>query len=1114
MSTIKLEFPVWVRHENGIYMLRPLMKLGPDAVEDRYEKAFKSLAKQVRKQFSHFSLNPESLAELLWLRFNPQLRFEAIELAFRYGKRYFQGAISVAWFPLREYTVVLLPAFENHFFISAHADPRRSELIGELTTQIQQFVRKRNKISEEELILDDYRTQAGEYCSTLDLHLHLPDQPVEFVHDEEAMMRHFFRQQGNFSGRIEIERVGEAMNERYPEGLERAYHRESLVAQLRQSLYNRENVPVVLLGARQVGKTALLHETVYQYIFEHAGRDQYLLDQLWTLDPTHIIAGMSIVGMWQRRMESIIEFARKPIEDKNRQDMLHVRNVIALFRIGKSAQNNMTLSDVFKPYMERRQLQLIFEATPEEWDVASEQDRSFTDMCKVIRVEEPTEDTALRMLGRVRNRLEAAHDVRVEGPVLLNLMGLQRRFFSRDSMMGGAAARLQQLAVKHAGRTISEQVLLEAFEAQTHLNPLFAQRDQLIAPDTFAHYIDKRLIGQPEALGALVDLLHNLKAELNNAERPYGSFLFIGPTGVGKTEAAKVLADFLFTHEDRLLRFDMNEYIDAYAVSRLVGDASQPEGQLTNKVRFNPFCVLLFDEIEKADPEVHNLLLQVLGEGRLTDALGRTVSFSNTVIIMTSNLGAERIGREIQIQRREEPPVGAYEKAVRDFFRPEFVNRIDRLVVFHPLAPEHIARIAHLQIGALLRRHGFVRRHTFLDVSQEALEHIAARGFDPMMGGRALKRQIEKDMTVLIADQLAGIPPGNPVLFQIRLAGSTIVPHITRFEHVPARAEPLFPDFGGKKPDIKHFEQLLHQITAVKETLMGEEEGEYNLIENPGEDAEMNFELQMRDELYHLEDRLQQLFWDYQARKYVDFAQTNFQIKTLTRKAATQHRSEVHYLRDLYHQLDVVDYLAEASKAAENIVGEANALWVEIALELAFIRRQVAAYQERGIDYVAIRLSGPALSNAVQHYLSCVNQFHMPVHAFRMDRQYLLMAGPGLYDILKPEAGYHLAFYKSAPARWMRVEVFQISESLYRQEVLDKDYSRLPGHLPPLRQEEATAPVVRLFHVVKPGESRGTDLRTGITFDPHGLDKTLMRSILYASFPPAFHLQTGDDENA
>ena len=311
-------------------------------------------------------------------------------------------------------------------------------------------------------------------------------------------------------------------------------------------------------------------------------------------------------------------------------------------------------------------------------------------------------------------------------------------------------------------------------------------------------------------------MIHIVKAKLNNPERPLGSFLFIGPTGVGKTQAAKVLCNYLMGNEDRLIRFDMNEYIDELAMQRLIGDYHNPEGQLTGKVRYNPFGIILFDEIEKAHPKIHDLLLQVLDDGRLTDSLGRTVDFSNTIIIMTSNIGAREASTNLGYDTKARDDSAIYRKAVENHFRPEFINRIDRIVIFNPLKLDHILNIARLQIHDLLKRDGFVRRTTILNISKDALEWVAQRGFNAKMGGRALKRQIEKDLTTLSAEQLISTKSDQPIVFDILLKNNKLSPTITPLEFAKPLQKDLLPELPEETKGKVFYNKLIRRIGAIE----------------------------------------------------------------------------------------------------------------------------------------------------------------------------------------------------------------------------------------------------------------------------------------------------------
>jgi ATP-dependent Clp protease ATP-binding subunit ClpB len=278
------------------------------------------------------------------------------------------------------------------------------------------------------------------------------------------------------------------------------------------------------------------------------------------------------------------------------------------------------------------------------------------------------------------------------------------------------------------------------------------ERDKLLLMEKKLH---QRVIGQDEAVRLVSDAIRRSRAGLSDPGRPYGSFLFLGPTGVGKTELCKALAEFLFDSNDHMIRIDMSEFMEKHSVARLIGAPPgyvgyEEGGSLTEAVRRKPYAVILLDEIEKAHPDVFNVLLQVLDDGRMTDGQGRTVDFKNTVIVMTSNLGSQMIqqmsGDDYQIVKL------AVLGEVKAHFRPEFVNRIDEIVVFHALDQKHINSIARLQIGLLEKR--LAKMEIRLEIADAALDRIALAGFDPVYGARPLKRAIQSELENPLARQI------------------------------------------------------------------------------------------------------------------------------------------------------------------------------------------------------------------------------------------------------------------------------------------------------------------------------------------------------------------------
>ena len=313
-----------------------------------------------------------------------------------------------------------------------------------------------------------------------------------------------------------------------------------------------------------------------------------------------------------------------------------------------------------------------------------------------------------------------------------------------------------QAANEHQDEKVTEEEIAEIVSKWTGIpvsKMMEAERDKLLHMEDALH---KRVIGQNEAVKAVAHAIRRARAGLSDECKPTGSFLFLGPTGVGKTEICKTLAQFLFDTEESLTRIDMSEFMEKHSVAKLIGAPPgyvgyEQGGYLTEIVRRKPYSVILLDEVEKAHPDVFNILLQVLDDGRLTDGQGRTVDFKNTVIVMTSNLGSDVIQALTQSDKQESIKDAVME-VVKDAFRPEFLNRLDEIVVFHPLAAEHISEIVKLQLERLKKR--LAKQDYILDVSDDVIDWLAKRGYDPVYGARPLKRAIQTHLENPLAEAL------------------------------------------------------------------------------------------------------------------------------------------------------------------------------------------------------------------------------------------------------------------------------------------------------------------------------------------------------------------------
>ena len=872
MPSIKLDVPTLVRdvrvEDKPYYHLRPLFVHHPLATNRRFEQAVAQYKKEIRRFFKGFKLSRDNSDGLLWYLFNPDIEYRQIPLHFKLGHTIVEGLVGVASFSLQGHTFVCLPALHDFMFIANKPKEGKVRMTENVNRVCKKLLQKIKAQKGEEFNLEDYFASRREFITTISLRINIGFDSFKFEKTNESWFFARLNQSMDFDGSVEIERVGQNLNNLYPANLNRAYYQEELVERIFQLLYKEGSTPFALVGREGVGKHTVIHEAIWQYL---ATPNINHNAQIWQIDPTRIIAGMSVVGMWQKRFEAIISFARKP-ESQNPPDKFLFDNPIALLRIGKSAKNNMNLSDVLRSYLEKRQLQVIIIASPEEWKVLQERDRRFTDLFQVIRMTEPDSDTATRIVLKKRRSLELEHEVVINIQAIQQLFTLHRNYLKQRALPGGLTRLLQQLAVKYRSGLIDVPEVRSEFKMFSGLEEMIFDSSRPFDENEVEERIAQDLVGQPLAVKALAEVVHLIKAKLADKSRPISSFLFIGPTGVGKTQAAKVLCQYLMGNEDQLLRFDMNEYIDEAAAQRLIGDYYQPEGQLTAKVRYQPFSVLLLDEIEKAHPKVHDLLLQVLDDGRLTDSLGRTVDFTNTIIIMTSNIGAREVARQLGYKLSDDPDPAIYRKAVENYFRPEFVNRIDKTIIFNALSLEHILDIARLQIKELLQRDGFVRRTTLLNISQEALDWVARRGYNSRMGGRALKRQIEKDLTTLSAEQLISTHTESPIVFDIEFKNDRLFPRITNLEFVAPLPQNWLPKLPDERQGRRFYGSLLRKIEQIESKIdefEAEQEEEFITLHGQKTGSDLNWQYyDFKNRVAEAKERVRTMLLGYREKHF------------------------------------------------------------------------------------------------------------------------------------------------------------------------------------------------------------------------------------------------------
>lgn len=537
----------------------------------------------------------------------------------------------------------------------------------------------------------------------------------------------------------------EVATELVPSRQSPAYEVDDAVRLVLDALTAKPAQSVLLVGPSGAGKSAIVREMIRQ-------KSRFGLGDtaVFQTSGSRIVAGQCGFGMWEQRCQNLVKDAIQ------QQVILHLGPLAELIDVGKSEFNTSGIASFLRPSIARGELLAIAECTPEQLPMIEKDCPQLTDAFRIISIDEPDRDHGLKIL----NAFAAANPRRMLTRSALHAIDRLHRRYATYSAYPGRPLRFLENLIRDGepGTPIDEADIYEAFTRETGLPRTIIDPNIAFDREAASRWFSNRVIGQPDAIQIAIELLTTIKAGLTRTDRPIASLMFIGPTGVGKTELAKALAEFLFSSSDRLTRFDMSEFSDPISVRRLIGIGSQSEGLLTAKVREQPFTVLLLDEIEKAHSSAFDLLLQVLGEARLTDSGGRLADFRNTVVIMTSNLGAEsfRIGR---------PGFGSsgsiaadiqshFTRAVEQFLRPEMFNRFDRIVPFHSLSAEVIRQIADREWHKVLNRDGLRFRSANISIDDRLLDHLATIGFDPRYGARPLKRAIERELLAPLAQQL------------------------------------------------------------------------------------------------------------------------------------------------------------------------------------------------------------------------------------------------------------------------------------------------------------------------------------------------------------------------
>ena len=605
--------------------------------------------------------------------------------------------------------------------------------------------------------------------------------------------------------------------------------REDVIERMIQVLSRRTKNNPVLTGEPGVGKTAVV-EGLAQRIAEGRVPANLKDKKIISLDLVGMLSGARFRGDFEERMKTFLEEA-----ERDGNVILFIDELHMIMGAGAGASETMDAANILKPVLARGGLQVIGATTLKEYRRHIEKDAAFERRFHPVTVEEPDKEDAVRILMGLKGRYEAYHGLTiteeaVRAAVELSDRYIQDRFLPDKAvdLMDEAASRIktrgmttppcllqledeiratekekkkaadaqeyekaavlrdrqnelskdladrQEQWKKEQCSRVDAEDIAKVVSAWTKIPVTMLTEDESERLRTLENTLHRRVIGQDEAVSAVARAIRRGRTGVADPERPIGSFLFLGPTGVGKTELCRAIAQVMFHDEDAMIRLDMSEYMEQYTVSKLIGSPPgyvgyDEGGQLTEMVRRKPYSIILFDEIEKAHPDVWNTLLQILDDGRLTDAQGRTVSFKNTIIVMTSNIGAREItgksslgfarNEENEEDRREQNIRSRVMEAVKMTFRPEFINRLDEVIVFHPLKQEDVRKIAYLQVEKLSER--MRRQGIRLKVEESAVELLAEKGYDPAYGARPLKRTIQSMLQNAVADEILEAKPSD-----------------------------------------------------------------------------------------------------------------------------------------------------------------------------------------------------------------------------------------------------------------------------------------------------------------------------------------------------------------
>lgn len=793
---MKTTVPIYIEmHPDRVYA-QALFDNVVNVTAATLERALQSLQTQLLTHWQSLAVESDQRELAFWLS-TPEFAFERLTVRVRHQGQQHAGQVLLVRYEALGRTLVFTPRWPfRHFELTT--DDSLAERAGQVFSA---WLKESETQSPPEL----HRLLPTENLHPRIRTLELEWQPVSAR--KVASERDIAALGGNdeeFDGGTELGKVATAVLAR-----ERAVEREMESAALGARLEHTEKRAVLLLGPSGVGKTTLLHEWLATRATGPLG------PHVWHIAPQRVISGMPYLGQWEARWLAILRFAAA------RNLVLYFDDLLGLFSAGLSAGSTLNMGDLLLPWVAARRVRVLGEITPEAWRVLRERRRAFADQFFVLNVAPPPPAATWRIVANLLREMEQRFDVRFDLDSIPMALALADRYFAQRAFPGRIADVLRTLSARSVGQSLTRAAVIAEFVRRTGSAASIVDLDQPLTRAEIEATLRAQLKGQQQAISALGDVLLRAKAGLNDPGRPLATMLLLGPTGVGKTACAKALATYL-GGAGALIRIDLNQYAELGDAARLVGTFAAPDGLLTAAIRRQPCSVVLFDEIEKAAPDVFDVLLSLLDEGRLTDAHGRVALFQQAVIVMTSNLGAREASGQLGFARTTHDSA-TYEDAARRFFRPEFFNRIDYVLPFAPLSDAELRAITELSIGEALTRSGIRTRQCLIDIDPAAIDALMASGRDASLGARALKRGIERALVQPLARALAASRFDAPTRVRLVVANGELTldaAPITYARRLPS-SEYAKQGEPGYSDELRRISQRLTEIDGVLETHPG-----------------------------------------------------------------------------------------------------------------------------------------------------------------------------------------------------------------------------------------------------------------------------------------------------